>query len=60
MRSVEFKFEPKDRVQTSLGDEGIVDSCAFDSSPDCRYYVILKGGAGAWYDEDQLSAVDED
>lgn len=58
MRSVEFKFEPKDRVVTSLGDEGIVDTSAIDTGPDRRYYVIHKGGAGAWYPEDQLRRAD--
>ena len=59
MRAVSFTFEPKDRVRTALGDDGIVSLCAIDSSPDRQYYVIHKGGAGAWYPEEQLSLVTE-
>ena len=57
MKVVSFKFEPKARVRTSLDDDGIVDSCAIDAGPDRRYYVIHKGGVGAWYPEEQLSSV---
>ena len=60
MRTVEFKFEPKDRVQTTLGDVGIVASCLIDSGPDLQYYIIHKGGAGAWYPEEQLSFAAEE
>ena len=60
MKVVSFKFEPKARVRTSLGDDGIVDSCSIDVGPDHRYYIIHKGGVGAWYSEEQLSSVGQE
>ena len=58
MPTIEFKFSPNQRVRTSLGDEGLIDTCAIMSGPQHRYYVILKGGTGAWLDEDQLTVAD--
>jgi hypothetical protein len=55
--TVEFKFEPNQKVQTSLGDTGIIDTCGKGTSPINRYYVVFKGGTGAWVDEDLLTAV---
>lgn len=56
MPEVIFKFKPRDRVVTVLGDIAIIDLCAYmgDGIPN-RYYVLLAGGNGSWFDEDQLT-----
>lgn len=58
MPTIEFKFPPKQRVRTVLGDEGVIDSCAFTGKMIPSYYVLVKGGNGSWFDEDQLEAVE--
>ncbi len=57
MFTVDFKFANKMRVRTVVGDEGIISMMGFDNGTK-RYYVQLKGGAGQWFDEDQLEALD--
>ncbi len=54
--TVDFKFEPGQRVVTPFGEEGFVDSCNVGLNGNKRYYVDLKEGRGAWYAEGQLTA----
>lgn len=57
---IEFKFEPDQLVKTSLGDEGLIESCAYHLSNSLivkRYFITFKGGNGAWWDEDKLEAL---
>ncbi len=58
MPTVDFKFSPNQKVQTPLGEVGIIDQCGLTSGPISRYYVLFKGGKGAWFDEDQLTVVE--
>ena len=56
MPTVDFKFTPKDKVQTPLGETGVIDTCSIGTGGgEKRYYVLLAGGKGAWFDEDQLT-----
>ena len=57
MINVSFKFNSGDKVTTIFGDEGVIDSCSY-SGPNYpfRYYVLLKGGQGSWFDENQITA----
>jgi hypothetical protein len=56
MPTVEFKFSEKQKVKTVLGDDGVIDMAALQNGA-VQYYVLMKEGNGAWFDEDQLEAI---
>jgi|WetSurMetagenome_2_1015567.scaffolds.fasta_scaffold32993_6 hypothetical protein len=51
---VNFKFDMDDSVITPLGDKGIIFSCLLDNSLFIQYYVLMKGGQGSYFREDQI------
>ena len=58
MPTIDFKYPLGARVNTALGDTGIIDSLGFGGYKN-RYWVLLKEGKGAWFDEDQIAPVDQ-
>lgn len=54
-RTVTFKFDVDDHVKTSLNNEGIVRTLAFDVAG-VKYLVCMEC-ASQWYPEAELTAV---
>ncbi len=48
-----FKFELDEKVTTVLGDEGIVEMCAYARAGN-QYLITLAGGKDVWLYEDRL------
>ena len=57
MQTITFIFDVNQKVKTPLGEDAIIDTCSFVGNKN-RYYVIMKEGRGAWFDEDLLTAVE--
>ena len=57
--TVQFKFSPDDKVETKLGDIGIIDYVARSKMPINQYSVKMKGGDSNWYYEDDLTLYKE-
>jgi hypothetical protein len=56
--TVEFKYDLGTRVKTVVDDEGVIDDLSYGVCGN-RYYVLMKGGKGRWFDEDQLTPLEE-
>jgi hypothetical protein len=57
MPTIEFKFSLGQKVSTVVGDEGVIDMMGFSGYKN-RYWILMKEGKGAWFDEDQLTVVE--
>ncbi len=54
--TVEFKFESGQKVKSIIGDIGIITTASTDKNKRIFYHVLMNGGSGAWFDEDQIEA----
>lgn len=52
MTKVEFKFDLDDKVETLIGDKGIIHALGYDERG-TQYDVVTKHGE-AWYKEKEL------
>jgi hypothetical protein len=55
MATVEFKYNPGDKVRTAVEDEGIVETCGFERGGIKKYYVVWKGATGRWFYEEDIA-----
>ena len=53
MREIKFEFDVDEKVTTPFGEEGIVDTLAFDGNEN-TYFVKTKTG-GEWLKEKHLT-----
>lgn len=53
---VDFKFSINQKVETHLGDIGVIDGVSKWTGDIIKYSVQLKGGKEAWFDEAQLTS----
>lgn len=51
---VNFEFHPGQKVVNSLGEEGVVDTAAIEQGGTKKYYLLVKGGRGSWWPEQNL------
>lgn len=52
--TINFKHAPGDRVQTSLGDHGIVEMCCHERGGN-HYTITLEGGQRPYLHEDDVA-----
>ena len=57
-KTVLFKFEPGQKVKNALDEDGRIDSAALDTGGKNKYYVLVPGGQGAWWYEEELTALE--
>lgn len=51
--TVAFLHAPGDRVQTTLGDHGVVEACVLERGGR-SYTIAVKGGERAYHQEDDV------
>ena len=57
MPTIEYKFNLDQRVSTVLGDQGVITTLGFQGHKN-QYWIQMKDGRGAWFNEDQLMPLD--